>query len=407
MTNSSDRTSRSNFYSFLWHAGFLALAQNFMDVDTIIPAMLVEAGGNAFHIGLMTAIMVGGSSFTQLFFAPYISNKPFKKKFLLTGINLRVLSLIALGVILFYLKQEYSSAILLFIFFFIAIFSLSGAFANISYIDIIGKVIDPEQRKKLFSSRQIISGLAVLASAFLAKALITSHSFPVNYAYSFFIGGMLLLIASGGFWNIKETKSSGFKIKGTKEFINILKSELKNNKKLIYFLGFINTQGVAISFMPFILLYSKEIFGATSNDTGTFLISKIVGLVTVSIFVLLYSKKIKYNFLLYLNVLLSVSISFIALFTNDISIIMYAFILGGITFSLYNITMNGILLEVSGVENRALYAGFAGAGNILPALFPLLGGWIIREWGFNAFFIVFILIISSALFFIRRMDCSK
>lgn len=407
MINSSEKTARNNFYSFLWHAAFLALAQNFMDVDTIIPAMLYEAGGNAFHIGLMTAIMVGGSSFTQLFFAPYISNKPFKKKFLLVGINSRVLSLIALGAILFYLNQKYSSAILLFIFFFIAVFSLSGAFANISYIDIIGKVIDPEKRKKLFSSRQIISGLAVLASAFLAKELITKNDFPVNYASSFFIGGLLLLIASGGFWKIKEKTKSGIKIKGTREFLNILKSELKQNKKLIYFLGFINTQGIAISFMPFVLLYSKEIFNANSNDTGTFLISKIIGVVTVSLFVLLFSSKIKYNFLLYLNVFLSIGLAIIVLITNDIAIIKFAFILGGITFSLYNISMNGILLEVSGLENRALYAGFAGAGNILPALFPLIGGWIIQQWSFPAFFIVFIFILSCSLFFIQRMHCTK
>ena len=36
---------RHNYYAFLWHASFLSLAQNFMDVDTVIPAMLIEAGG--------------------------------------------------------------------------------------------------------------------------------------------------------------------------------------------------------------------------------------------------------------------------------------------------------------------------------------------------------------------------
>ncbi|MDF1551345.1 MAG: hypothetical protein P1P88_26220, partial [Bacteroidales bacterium] len=179
------------------------------------------------------------------------------------------------------------------------------------------------------------------------------------------------------------------------------------NKKLIYFLGFINTQGIAISFMPFVLLYSKEIFNANSNDTGTFLISKIIGVVTVSLFVLLFSSKIKYNFLLYLNVFLSIGLAIMVLITNDIAIIKFAFILGGITFSLYNISMNGILLEVSGLENRALYAGFAGAGNILPALFPLIGGWIIQQWSFPAFFIVFIFILSCSLFFIQRMHCTK
>jgi hypothetical protein len=72
-------TSRNNFYAYLWHAIFLALAQNFMDVDTIVPSMLIDAGGNSFHIGLLTAILLGGSSFMQIVFSPYLNNKPEKK----------------------------------------------------------------------------------------------------------------------------------------------------------------------------------------------------------------------------------------------------------------------------------------------------------------------------------------
>ncbi|MBE0641728.1 MAG: MFS transporter, partial [Bacteroidales bacterium] len=68
---------------------------------------------------------------------------------------------------------------------------------------------------------------------------------------------------------------------------------------------------------------------------------------------------------------------------------------------------NGVLLEISGRENRALYTGFAGAGNILPALFPLLGAWIIHHWGFTAFALLFGFIVASALWFIRKIDCRK
>jgi hypothetical protein len=50
--------SHHNFLAFLWHAVFLAFAQNFMDVDTVIPAMLIESGGGAVHIGIMAAIMM-------------------------------------------------------------------------------------------------------------------------------------------------------------------------------------------------------------------------------------------------------------------------------------------------------------------------------------------------------------
>ena len=113
------KISTRNFNSFLWHATFLAFAKNFMDVDTIIPAMLVESGGKAIHIGLMTAIMLGGSSFTQLFFAPLLSNVHYKKNYLIAGILVRILSLTGLGVLLFLLTGEQKGYVLWLVFLFL------------------------------------------------------------------------------------------------------------------------------------------------------------------------------------------------------------------------------------------------------------------------------------------------
>lgn len=399
------KISKRNFSAFLWHAGFLAFAQSFMDVDTIIPAMIVESGGNAFHIGLMTAIMLGGSSFSQIIFAPYISNRPYKRKYLLSGINARILSLVALGILLYFMRGNESGAILLIIFFLITIFSLGGAFANIGYIDIMGKSINPRLRKQFFSSKQVITGIIVLVSAYLAKELISAKEYPENYAWSFLTGGILLLVASLGFWRIKEALPSQMTIKNAREYFDTLRSELKENRRLVYFLGFINTQGVVLVFLPFVMLHAKESFAAESKETGIFLLSKTIGLVFVSILVFIYSGKLKYNMLLYVNIFLSVMLSVLALSVDNLVAMRYIFILGGIAFSLYKISMNGVLLEVSGNHNRAIYAGFAGAGNILPALFPLFGGWLINNWGFNAFCYIFIGVIVLSLFFVYKMKC--
>ena len=403
----TDKISRHNIRAFLWHAGFLAFAQVFMDVDTVIPAMLIESGGTAFHVGLMTAIMVGGSSFTQIFFAPYLSNVPYKKGFLLAGINLRIFSLLALGLMLFNLHGSHSFSLLWLMFILITIFSLSGAFANISYIDITGKSILQERRKAFFSARQIISGSIILVSALLAKKVLTLAEFPINYSYMFFIGGTLLAVASLGFWAIREVSPSVLRIKGIKHFFSVMRTELKENKKLIYFLGFINTQGVAISFMPFVVLYAKNVFGAVSSDTGYFLLFKVAGVVSVSLLILAMAGRAKYRILLYLNVALSLTVVLSTYFISDVHLIKYIFIIGGIVYSLYSITMNGVMLEISGHENRALYAGFAGAGNIFPAIFPLVGGSLIGIIGFKAFFLLFVVMILISLWFIRKMDCRK
>lgn len=401
------RISNHNFKSFLWHAAFLAFAKNFIDVDTVIPAMLVESGGTALHIGIMTAIMLGGSTFTQLFFAPYQSNRPFKKRFLLFGINTRIFALFGLAFLLFRLNSGHTGNIIGLAFFFITLFSLAGAFANISYTDIIGKSLSRDKRKTFFSSVQVISGIIVLGAAFIAKKVLVMKAFPINYAWMFFIGGGLLLIASGGFWSIKEVTPSSMKISGFKSFIGILRNELKENKKLAYFLGFINTQGIAISLLPFIILYAKQIFNTQSTDTGLFLLFKVFGIVFVSILVLLGAKKLRYNILLYSNVMLSVLLAVFALLIHDPASIRYIFILGGIVYSLFSITMNGLLLEISGTENRAVYTGFAGAGNILPAIFPLVGGSLIGIFGFKAFFILYIVIVLTSAFFIFKINCRK
>jgi MFS family permease len=83
----------------------------------------------------------------------------------------------------------------------------------------------------------------------------------------------------------------------------------------------------------------------------------------------------------------------------------WVFIVGGIVYSLYTISINGVLLEVSDNQNRALYTGIAGAGNILPTLFPISAGWIIKAYGFNIFFIIFMVVVASSLFFIYELHC--
>ena len=292
-------------------------------------------------------------------------------------------------------------------FLFIALFSLAGAFTNISYTDILGKSVNQNKRKTFFSSLQIISGIIVLVAAFLVKKILVWKAFPVNYAMMFFIGGGLLLIASVGFWSIRETLPSALKIAGLKGFAKVMKTELRQNKKLAYFLGFINTQGIAVSFLPFIILYAKETFQTQSNDTGVFLIFKVIGIVFVSLLVLVGAKKLKYSILLYSNVFLSLVLAAMALLVRDAAAIKYIFVAGGVVYSLYTMSMNGLLLEVSGNENRTLYTGFAGAGNILPALFPLLGGAVISHFGFQMFFLIFMGIIATSTYFIFKIDCKK
>jgi MFS family permease len=403
----TSKISKRNFYSLLWHAGFLALSRPFMDVDTVIPAMLVDAGGSAVQIGILTAIMMGGSSFTQLIFAPFISNYAYKKKFLLIGINSRILALFGMGVMLFYSASINPANVIWLIFFLISIFSLSGAFANIGYTDIFGKSVLPESRKPFFSLKQVINGVLLFISALLAKKALAIDDYPFNYGYMFFIAFGALFMASLGFWNLKEVVPSKMKVSSPKHFLSLIKSELKRNPRLKYFLGFINTMGISVSLLPFIILYGKEVVGTESSATGWFLLFKIVGSVLTGLILFILAGKYKYRNLLYGSALFSVMMPLLLFIPVHMPALITIFVVGGVVFTAYSISMNGVLLEISGTENRALYTGIAGAGNILPAIFPLLSGWIIKNYGFEPFFIMYSLTILTSLYFIYKLNCKK
>ena len=359
------------------------------------------------QIGILTAIMLGGSSFTQLLYAPFVSNHQFKKKFLLLGINSRVFALLGLALMLYFSTIVNEGIIIWMIFILITIFSFGGAFANVSYTDILGKSILQDSRKSFFSTRQVITAIILFFTALVAKKVLNLAVYPINYSYMFFIAFGALLISSLGFWNLKEVTPSRLPIKNPKHFFRLIKTELKQNKRLKYFLGFINTMGISITLLPFIILYTKEIYQTESADTGSFLLFKIIGSVVTALVLFFMARRYKYRYLLYGSAILAFVLPLFILLSSKIPSFSLLFFLGGIIYTTYSISMNGVLLEVSGTENRTLYTGITGVGNILPALFPLAGGWIIEQFGFQPFFILFMSIILFSLFFIYKLNCKE
>lgn len=404
----TEQISKNNFNAYLWHAVFLALAQNFMDIDTIIPAMLIDAGGTPFHIGLLTAIMLGGASFAQIFFSPYLSNKSRKKKHLIIGIKARILSLFGLGLLLYYYVQEGNQGnIILLIFLLISVFSLSGAFAAISYTDILGKSLLENKRKSFFSLRQTMVSIGVFISAIFAAKLLAAFAYPINYAWLFIVAGGSLTIASLGFWRINEVAVEGIRVSGIKSYLEIILNEVRTNKKLVNYLLLVNSLGISLSLLPFLLLYSKNTYLIGDEQVGYYLLFKVLaGVITGAI--LFYSaRKIKYNSLLYTIAALSVIIPLAVMLFDKGSLFGVYFFAGGIVYTLYKVAMEGVLLEVSTNQNRTIYTGLAGAGSLLPAVFPILAGVMIQNYGFNVFFIIYILVIAFSFYLIPRLDCQK
>lgn len=404
----SEKRSKINFKSFLWHAIFLALASNFMDIDTVIPAMLIQSGGTSFHLGILTAILLGGSSFFQLFFASFLSNKKYKKGYLLTAINLRIFSLLILSLLFFYSQSIKSDLIILFIFIIISFFAISGSFANISYMDIFGKSVQSEKRKKFFTLKESITSVVVFISALIVRELLKRYDYPSNYSILFFIAAFLLLIASLGFWQIKEKRSIIKTKKSILSFFKQIPSEIKKNSNLKYYLILINIFGLAISLFPFLILFAKEHFDLSGKMIGNFLVFRISGMVLSGMIFYRLAHKVSYKFMIKAAAVVGALIPIMSLvLIQDQFYYKFLFILSGFFVSAYKISKNGILLEISNSENRATYTGISGAGDIVSMIFPLLAGLLITVFGFHIIFIIVSVIVSTGFFISMKLDCSS
>lgn len=404
----SNKRSKINFNSFLWHAIFLAFASNFMDIDTVIPAMLIQSGGTSMHLGIMTTILLGGSSFFQLFFASYLSNKHYKKKFLLTAINMRIISLFALAALFFYSSNMKSDLIIIFIFVIISFFAISGSFANISYMDIFGKSVNPEKRKRFFTLKESVTSIGIFLSAIIVRELLKRYSYPDNYSLLFFIAAALLFIASLGFWNIKEVRSKLKVQKGILSFFKRIPAEIKGNPNLKYYLILINTFGLALSLLPFLILFAKENFELTDKMVGNFLVFRITGMVASGLVFYKLSNNINYKFMIKAAAIAGALIPIVSLFLINYQFYyQFLFLLSGFFVSVYKISKSGVLIEISNVENRAVYVGISGAGDIVSMIFPLLAGALISLIGFNTVFIAVSIIVSLSFFVSIKLDCQN
>lgn len=404
----TEEKSRNNYYAFIWHGIFLSLAKNFMDIHTIIPSMLIKAGGNAILLGILTTIMIGGSRIMKIVFGGYLSNKTRKKSPLLLGINLRVLSLLLLAFLLFKSEIFSNSTIIILIFMLISIFSFSGSFASISYVDIIGKSIIDTKRKHFFSLKQTISSIGIFGSAIMVRALLKKFSYPVNYGISLLVAGILLFVASLGFWKIKEVIVEIKKRRRFREYIKIIPQEISKNSNLKNYLFIINLLGLGLSFIPFVILFAKKNFELSYGLIGNILLYKIIGMLVTSFVLYKISNKIDYKKLLYFSFTIGISLPiFTLIFSHNYFMYQLIFIFAGVFLSSYNIAKSGILVEISNNENRATYTGISGAGSFLPTLFPLLTGILITILGYYFTFILVLLIIASSVIFINNLKCKK
>ncbi len=440
--------------AFYWHAFFLALTTSLTEVNTVMPALVLEAGGTVVAVGALTAIMIGLPLVSQLLFAGFLHTRPRKKPYLLLGINMRVLAL-AFGAAAI-LTVGISPLIIPAVFLAMTVFSLSGAFAGVSYTDLVGRLVRQDQRRVFFVRRQVISSLGLLVSAVVTRFLLGATSFPDGYAWLFAAASGFLLVASAGFWALAEPRpapapdasapdapapdapaqgtlggdASGSEAPGPDAHGRDAPARsgrsgrsgrggmaaalrqapvlLRQDANLRSLILVVNLFALGITSIPLVTALALRTYEPSPATVGTFVVIQISGMLLLAPVWTRVIRRGGFRLLLTVEVALLVALFPLALVlsaTAPLAAFAALYLLTGAILSAQRISVDGALVQISPDGSRALYAGVFGAANLASAVLPLLTGGLVSAVGYPVVFVAASIAAAAALRPVRRLEC--
>jgi MFS family permease len=403
---------KRNFFANIMDAGFWFFGDSFVAAYTILPVFISTLTDSPILIGMIPALEGAGWFLPQLFLARYLENKSRRLPLVLKlGVLDRFPYLfLALGAYLI-LKVDHTVAIVLFLVFYgIKVFS-SGLVA-LPWQELIATVIPVSHRGRYYGFSLVLGKLLGLLGAFTAGLMLARIAYPLNYAYMFLIGFVCAVI-SYFFLSLNVEPE----IERQASTINVsvwgrVKSILRRDNNFRTFL--INRCFVFLSFMGlgFVTVYGIKRFDLpisySAVFTGVMLGTEIVG---YAIWGTVgdrdgYKRVIEAS-----NGLLIAGLSGL-LFVKSIGGLYVVFGILSFAHSGEYISDQNIAMEFGKEADRPTYIGMSKTliGPIL-LLSPILGGAIVRLWGYQSMFltalVISVIAFSIIKFFVEEPRLSR
>ncbi len=396
---------KKNFLLLLWQSFFFMLTINILDKDTVLPGLLKHLGANETYIGLLSMITIGLPKLSQIFFGQSVSKHQTRKRHLINGFLVRFSSLLVLGFTLwnYYLYRIDSTTTIILIFLFYTIYSLAAAYTSVSIVDLAPRCIFYDKLKKFYSLKQVANSLSIFVAVFIVRKFLQVFPYPLNYSVIHFLAAGATLISTLALFGIYERIVFTKPKENIREFFRHVYKELSTNRNLLLFALIVNSEGLFLSIVPFFTTYAMKNLGIDYKVIGTLFLWKIIGVLTSSLILFLH-KNFSYKKALFFNNAIAFAMTlFIVFFHGDIVFYKIIFFLVGVFNSLYRITYEGVIVELSDDKNRAMYVSIIGSSNISTLIVPVLFGSFTMLVGYKVSFVISALLLSFAFLFLSKL----
>ena len=386
---------KRNFYVNVIDAGFWFFGDSFAAAYTIMPVFMSTLTDSPILIGLIPALEGAGWFLPQLFLAKHLETQNRRLPLVIKlGILDRLPFLfLAIGA-LFILKVDPKVAVGVFFVFYI-IKTFSSGFGALPWQELVATIIPVSHRGRYWGISLILGKIMGMAGAVATGFLLTSMAYPINYAMMFGLGFISVSIS---FYFITLTIEPEIERSLSPDNIDLniwgrMGKILRVDKNFLGFLinrifKFLSSMGMA-----FVTVYAIQHFNLPLSHSAIFtfimLGAEIIGYGIWGT----YGDKNGYKNILEFSNLFLIFGLLILIFTNSLWGIYLAFGIMSFSHAGEYIADQNIAMEFSSEDDRPTYIGMSKTltGPFL-LLAPIIGGGIVKLWGYQSMFITALII---------------
>jgi MFS family permease len=189
------RNFRRNFIVIAMDMMTWSLGASFVAPNTILTVFASRITQSTLLIGLIPALLEFGIFVPPLFVAPYVERlrRKFPLVLALGTIERYPYALLPLAAI--WLTQQPEAVAVPALLLLVAFMALGSGIVTTPWQEMVAKVIPVTHRGRLFGIGHFMGQLLSIAAASLAAAILASFPFPQNFAISFAVGSVFILIS--------------------------------------------------------------------------------------------------------------------------------------------------------------------------------------------------------------------
>lgn len=352
--------------------------------------------------GLVTVLTVAGA-LPQLFVARLVEPRPRKMPLLMVAIYLRVICWGLLAALIFFVGASRPHLQAWALVGFLGMFYACGGLGGVPYTDIVGKIIPPNRRGAFFGGKEALAGPASVSAALIAGVILTKVGYPDNYALLFGLAATALLIASIGFWIIREPPrpGAGGSVRPWAEYHRQLIETARRMRMLI---GVELLTGFSVMALPFYVVYALQVLAAPPAAVGWFVLAQVVGGVISNILWARLVDRYGSRNMITVCAVLSSATPFLAVILGVLGWagLLPVLFLSGVVLSGRKVGFATAVLELAPSLERPTYAALNSVLILPVALLPLLAGVLLHVCSYSVLFVTAAIFIGAGACLARR-----